>query len=149
MCLVREEIRKLVQWGRRWPLHVRCRCKMVTFAILSPDEFLYIPVKELVVRLLLRLLVYHSWAVAQLVAFWHLQYFITRRCQGQQCFLCSVHVSWHTSLTTYVCTICFLAPSSDLIPAKVSQLTNGGVRVEYCSSFVGMYTISAEFAICT
>jgi len=40
-----------------------------------------------------------------------------------------------------------LAPTSDMLPAKVSQLTNGGLRVEYVSSFVGLYAISAKFVL--
>jgi len=34
-----------------------------------------------------------------------------------------------------------LAPTSDMLPAKVSQLSNGGIRVEYTSSFVGEYVV--------
>jgi len=31
---------EVVQWRRRWPLHVRCCNEKFTFAISSPDEFL-------------------------------------------------------------------------------------------------------------
>jgi len=50
----------------------------------------------------------------------------------------------------HVCTVRFfvsLAPTSDLLPAKVSQLTNGSARVEYCSSIVGMYAVSAYYVL--
>ena len=60
-------------------------------------------------------------------------------------FCCVVHIHdtcvmchmWH-------CLSVSLAPTSDMLPAKVSQLTNGGLRVEYVSSFVGSYTTSAK-----
>ena len=37
------KLRSRFNGRRRWPLHVRCRRKKFTFAISSPDEFLYKP----------------------------------------------------------------------------------------------------------
>lgn len=60
---------------------------------------------------------------------------------------------WATvNLAGYACLIppeaiipTVIAPTSDLLPAKVSQLTNGGVRVEYSSSIVGTHELNVEF----
>jgi len=38
---------KSVQWAyRRWPVHVRCLRKKLTFAISSPDEFLSVSLQS-------------------------------------------------------------------------------------------------------